>query len=55
MFCCFFVMINYVPVVLFPFIRADKGKDRSLFLQLEMVVEITITALTMDMPTVCLL
>ena len=39
----------------FPLIRADRGKDQSLFLQQEMVEGTLITVLTMDMPTVCLL
>jgi len=33
-------------------IRADKGKDQYLFLQLEMVEENLITVLIMDMQTV---
>lgn len=51
----FFIFSFERAIFPFLFIRADKGKDQYLFLQLEMVEENSITVLTMDMPTVPLL
>ena len=56
--CCVLLLavcIDLKPVVSFLLIRADKGKDQSLFLQLEMVEGTTIVVLTMDTQTVSLL